>query len=163
MHLEGSCHCGKVKFSCESKTPYPFNKCYCSTCRKLNGGGGYTINIMAETANMKIEGEEHTKVYRSAKNDRDVYEEDGLGFSRRSFCGHCGTMLWNYNKKHGDWIYPFASAIDTPLPTPPEIRHMMIEHKVPWADIADCKQQFDQYSNEGIEDWHKNRGLLDEG
>jgi hypothetical protein len=39
----------------------------------------------------------------------------------------------------------------------------MIEHKVPWADIADGKQQFDQYSNEGIEDWHKNRGLLDEG
>lgn len=162
MHLEGSCHCGKVKFSCESRTPYPFNKCYCSVCRKLDGGGGYAINIMAETNTRKIKGEEHIRVYRSAKNDRDVYDEDGLGFSRRSFCGHCGTMLWNYNEKHGQWFYPFASAIDTPLPKPAEIRHMMVSHKVDWVEIPDGDKQFDQYPDEGIEDWHRRQGLLEE-
>ena len=45
MLLEGSCHCGKVRYSVESNTPYPFSRCYCSTCRKLNGGGGYTIKM----------------------------------------------------------------------------------------------------------------------
>jgi len=160
MHLEGSCHCGKVKFSCESKTPYPFNRCYCSICRKVNGGGGYAINIMAETETMKIEGEKHIKVYRSAKNDREIYEEDGLGFSRRNFCGDCGTMLWNYNPKHGQWIYLFASAVDTPLPTPPETRHMMMAHNVSWVKTPDDEPNFQQYPNESIEDWHKRHNLF---
>ncbi len=48
MLLEGSCHCGAVKFSVESYTPYPYMRCYCSICRKTAGGGGYTINIMGQ-------------------------------------------------------------------------------------------------------------------
>ena len=39
MHLEGSCHCGKVKFSVESAEPVPFMRCYCSICRKTAGAG----------------------------------------------------------------------------------------------------------------------------
>ena len=159
MQLEGSCHCCKVRYSVESNTPYPFSRCYCSTCRKLNGGGGYTVNIMAEAPTMKIEGAEHLSVYRSALNDRGAYEEDGLGFSRRSFCKHCGTMMWNANAKYPDWIYLFASAVDTPLPAPPEVRHTMVKHKVPWVVLPDGEQQFDQYPDECIEDWHKNHGL----
>ena len=159
MYLEGSCHCGYVKFNCESKTPYPFNRCYCSICRKLNGGGGYAINIMAETETMKITGEKFIKVYRSAKNDREIYEEDGLSFSRRSFCINCGSMLWNHNTKHKQWIYLFASAVDTPLPTPPEIRHMMAAHTAPWIKIPDNAKIFEQYPDESIEDWHKRHNL----
>ena len=114
---------------------------------------------MAEAPTMNIEGAEHLSVYRSALNDRGMYEEDGLGFSRRSFCKHCGTMMWNANPNHGDWIYLFASAVDTPLPAPPEVRHTMVKHKAPWIELSDSEQQFDQYPDESIEDWHKNRGL----
>ena len=71
-------------------------------------------------------------------------------------------MLWNYNEKHGQWFYPFASAIDTPLPKPAEIRHMMVSHKVDWVEIPDGDKQFDQYPDEGIEDWHRRQGLLEE-
>ena len=46
MKLKGSCHCGAVKFEVDSKTPHPFMHCYCTICRKTQGGGGYTINIM---------------------------------------------------------------------------------------------------------------------
>lgn len=161
MLLEGSCHCGKVKYRVQSRTPYPFSQCYCSICRKVNGGGGYTVNIMADAATLEIDGEEHLSVYRSALNDRGIYEEDGLGYSRRHFCKHCSTMLWNFNPRHGDWIYPFASSVDTPLPTPPEIRHIMVAHKAPWVKIPEGEAQFDQYPDEGIEDWHKNRNLYD--
>jgi len=161
MLLEGSCHCRTVKFSVHSKTPYPFSQCYCSICRKLNGGGGYSINLMAETSSLKLEGKDSITVYRSAYNDRGVYEEDGLGYSRRNFCKHCGTMLWNFNTKYPDWIYIFASAVDTPLPAPPEVRHTMIKHKQGWVKISDHHQQFDQYPNESIEEWHKKRNLYD--
>jgi len=160
MLLEGSCHCGKVRYSVESNTPYPFSHCHCSICRKLAGSGGSAINIMANTDTMKIEGEETLSVYRSALNDRGVYEEDGLGYSRRHFCKHCGTMMWNHNSRHGQWIYLFATAVDTPLPTPPEVRHIMVKHKAPWTVIPDGDEQFDQYPDEGIEDWHRNRGLF---
>ena len=34
MKLEGSCHCGAVRFSVESHEPVPFMRCYCSICRK---------------------------------------------------------------------------------------------------------------------------------
>lgn len=49
MKLKGSCHCGAVKFEMESKTPQPFMHCYCTICRKTQGGGGCTINIMVLT------------------------------------------------------------------------------------------------------------------
>ena len=35
MHLEGSCHCGEVSFSLTSAHPYPYQRCYCSICRKI--------------------------------------------------------------------------------------------------------------------------------
>ena len=46
MRLEGSCRCGAVRFALDSHTPYPYQRCYCSICRKSAGGGGYAINIM---------------------------------------------------------------------------------------------------------------------
>ena len=46
MRLEGSCRCGAISFSVNSHTPYPYQRCYCSICRKSAGGGGYAINIM---------------------------------------------------------------------------------------------------------------------
>ena len=110
---------------------------------------------------MKITGEEFIRVYRSVKNDRDIYEEDGLGFSRRSFCVNCGSMLWNHNIKHEHWIYLFASAVDTPLPAPPEIRHMMLDHAVSWITPPDDATFFPQYPDESIEDWHRRHNLFD--
>ena len=47
MRLDGSCHCGKVRFTVESAEPVPFMRCYCSICRKTAGAGGYAINLGA--------------------------------------------------------------------------------------------------------------------
>ena len=159
MKLEGSCHCGAVRFRVSSKTPYPYNRCYCSICRKTAGGGGYAINIMAEAASLEVEGEEHITVYRSAKNDREAYEADGLGFSRRHFCARCGSALWVHNPSWPDLIHPFASAIDSALPVPLERYAIMIEHAAPWAEPPDDATRFERYPDCGIEDWHKARGL----
>ncbi|MDB5802238.1 MAG: alanine acetyltransferase [Rhodocyclales bacterium] len=56
MHLEGSCHCGAVKFSLESDTPYPFMHCHCSICRKTAGGGGYAINLGGDARTRRYAG-----------------------------------------------------------------------------------------------------------
>ena len=162
MQLEGSCHCGAVRFSVQSDTPYPFNRCYCSICRKTGGGGGYAINIMGRADTLKITGEENVSVYRSARNDRDDYEADGLSKARRYFCSKCGSALWVHGTDYPDFVYPFASAVDTPLPEPPEITHLMLDEKAPWVrlHVTDHDARFDRYPDTGIKDWHQQRGLF---
>jgi hypothetical protein len=63
MLLNGSCHCGAVRFSVYSHHPYPFMRCYCSICRKTAGAGGYAINIAGDRRTLQVEGEEHITVY----------------------------------------------------------------------------------------------------
>lgn len=162
MQLEGSCHCGEIHFSIQSDTPYAYNRCYCSICRKTGGGGGYAINIMGRADTLKMSGEEHLSVYRSAKNYRDESEEDGLSKARRYFCSNCGSALWVHGTDYPDFVYPFASAIDTPLPEPPEMTHLMLDEKASWVRLCASEHdaKFDKYPDTGIEDWHRQRGLF---
>ena len=69
MLLKGSCHCGAVNFWVESETPYPYQACYCSICRKTAGGGGYAINLGADAKTLEIEGKEHLSVYNAKLYD----------------------------------------------------------------------------------------------
>ena len=64
MHLEGSCHCGSVRFSVDADSPVPFMRCYCSICRKTAGAGGYAINLGAATQTMKVSGKRHPGIHR---------------------------------------------------------------------------------------------------
>jgi len=63
MHLEGSCHCGAVSFTLDSAHPYPYQRCYCSICRKTQGGGGYAINLGGDAASLKVRGRKHITIY----------------------------------------------------------------------------------------------------
>ncbi len=82
MLLEGSCHCGAVRFSLNSHTPVPYMRCYCSICRKTGGGGGYAINLGGDATTLKVEGEADISVYRV----RRAEGADGLSPARRHFC-----------------------------------------------------------------------------
>ena len=58
-------------------------------------------------------------------------------------------------------IHPFASAIDTPLPTPPERVHLMLGSKAPWVvpTVGKRDQRYDEYPREAIAEWHARLGL----
>jgi len=60
MGREGSCRCGAISLSVDSRTPYPYQRCYCSICRKSAGGGGYAINIMGPESQQRARGLECT-------------------------------------------------------------------------------------------------------
>lgn len=160
MHLEGSCHCRAVRFSLESKHPYPFNLCYCSICRKTAGGGGYAINLGGEAATLKVEGRKHVRIYHAVMHDESGNAERSP--AERHFCGECGSALWVWDPRWPELIHPFASAIDTPLPTPPERTHLMLGSKAPWVEVrADARdKQFDEYPRESIAEWHERLGLV---
>ena len=157
MQLEGSCHCGGVRFSVTSHTPYPFMRCYCSICRKTAGGGGYAINLGADYASLTVEGEEHLSIYRARLDNGET------STGQRHFCRHCGSALWLYDPTWPELVHPHASAIDTPLPLPPEHVHMMLGSRAAWVEVA-CKPNdrcFDDYPDESLADWHRRHGLTD--
>ena len=158
MQLEGSCHCGAVRFTVDSHTPHPYMRCYCSICRKVGGGTGSAINIMGEAATLEVAGSENITDYRVK---REGAAADETSPSHRHFCRHCGSALWAASDRWPQWIYPFASAIDTPLPAPPERVHMMVDFVAPWVDVpeGEGEHRFERYPDQSIEHWHRQRGL----
>lgn len=155
MKLEGSCHCGAVRFSLESHTPYPFNICYCSICRKTTGGGGYAINLMGEAKSLKVAGRRHLAVYRARMNGR-------RSEARRHFCRKCGSHLWLWDPRWPELVHPLAAAIDTKLPKTPERVHLMLGSKANWVPVMTVSRKdkrFKEYPAESIEGWHRKRGL----
>ena len=146
MQLEGSCHCGKIRFTVESNSPYPFNQCYCSICRKTAGGGGYAINLGADYNTLEIKGETFLSIYQA---------EGSQG--QRHFCSQCGSALWLWDPRWPELVHPHASTIDSELPKPPEHTHMMLGSKANWVPVRteNCDKQFDEYPDESLAQWHQ--------
>lgn len=158
MLLKGSCHCGAVRFKVRSATPFPYMRCYCDICRKTQGGGGYAINIMGEADTLEVEGKRHISIYRAKLSRQARKPSEG----RRNFCRRCGSALWLFDPRWKQWVYPFASAIDTKLPAPPELQHIFLRSKPAWvkAEAGKGDKRFGRYPKEAIIDWHTKRGLL---
>ncbi|WP_142848858.1 GFA family protein [Telmatospirillum sp. J64-1] len=160
MKLQGSCRCGAVKFAVDSHTPHPYQRCYCSICRKTDGGGGYAINIMGDAKSLTVlRGRDSLRVYRAEIRDESGQCHTSSG--QRHFCVQCGSALWLFDPEWPDWVFPFASAIDTDLPVPPDKVHLMLRYKASWVEpqIGPEDETFDLYPVDSIEDWHRQRGL----
>ena len=155
MLLEGSCHCGAVKFTVQSHEPVPFMRCYCSICRKTAGTGGFAINLGADHRTLQVTGGENLAVYQARLDDRQ------RSTGQRNFCKLCGTALWLYDPTWPDLVHPHAGAVDTELPRPPDVTHMMLEFKPDWVDahVRPADQTCDDYPKESLADWHRRHRL----
>jgi hypothetical protein len=160
LTLKGSCRCGAVKFTCESHTPVPYQRRYCSICRKTDGGGGYAINLGADAHTLEVEDPgKAIAVFRA-----EIRQDDGaceLSTAERNFCTRCATALWLFSPEWPDLVHPFASAIDSELPKPPSSVHLMLKFKPAWVepDIGEHDQTFDLYPRQSLENWHRSRHL----
>jgi hypothetical protein len=158
--LKGSCRCGAVHFSCDSHTPVPYQRCYCSICRKTAGGGGYAINLGAAADSLKVHDPKGAiRVYRA-----EIRREDGAceaSTGERSFCSLCATALWLFSPEWPQLVHPFASAIDSDLPLPPSSVHLMLDFKPSWVELqlGGDDLRFARYPEQSLEDWHRSRGL----
>lgn len=164
MLLEGSCHCKSVRFRVDSPSPYPYLICYCTICRKTAGGGGYAINLGALSETLEVEGEENISVYQARMWDHEGADGVEISPGERSFCKLCASALWVYDPRWPDLVHPFASAVDTPLPKPPEYVRMMLNYAAPWGEIPrdTSERHFPEYPDESLEGWHRRHGLYDE-
>lgn len=119
--------------------------------------------LQVTTQRLKIEGEENITVYRAkVQNPEDPKPIQSEG--ERRFCRHCGSCLWVYDPSYPELMYPFASAIDTELPQPPEHTHIMLDFAASWVESpqvgGDLYHQ--RYPDESIAQWHERLGLVDE-
>jgi hypothetical protein len=161
IRLEGSCRCGAVRFSVDSHTPYPYQLCYCSICRKT-AGAGYAINIMGVAQTLAVTGREAVRIYQA-----ELPVDDGgscrvqTSSAERHFCERCASALWISDPSWPDLVHPFASAIDTDLPVPPAHVHLMLRYKANWVEpvVKPGDLCFDEYPEQSIEEWHRSRGL----
>jgi len=113
---------------------------------------------------LTIEGREHLRIYQALLQDPG---EDAPRQSRgrRHFCALCGSHLWMWDPRWPELVHPLASAIDTPLPIPPERTHLLLGSKAPWVAVrADPRdKQFEGFPDESIAEWHERLGLVVEG
>ena len=114
MQLEGSCHCGSVRFTVNAPHPVPFMRCYCSICRKTAGSGGFAINLGADANTLKLrKGKRQLRVYRAlmpAEPSSDGPAEQKLSTAQRNFCARCGSPLWLWDPRWPELIHPHAGA-----------------------------------------------------
>ncbi len=160
LRLNGSCRCGAVRFSVDSHTPVPYQLCYCSICRKQQGGGGYAINLGAVARTLVVEGDEHLGLYRAEIRDEERPSCE-VSSGERRFCNRCGSALWLYDPNWPELVHPFASAIDSALPRAPRRVHLMLKYKADWVepDIRPDDEIFELYPDESIASWHRRHGL----
>ena len=163
MKLRGSCHCRAFRFSLDSPTPYPYQACYCSICRKTAGGGGYAINLGARSESLEVEGEENLSIYQARMWDSEGADGVEISPGERNFCKLCGSALWVYDPRWPELVHPFASAVDTPLPKSPEKVRMMLNYAAHWCEIPSNQNErhFPEFPDESLEDWHRRHGLYD--
>jgi len=154
MQLEGSCHCGAVRFTVQSHEAVPFMRCYCSICRKTAGSGGFAVNLGGDHASLQVQGREHLSIYRAKRAD------GSLSTGQRHFCRHCGSALWLWDPTWPDLVHPHAGAIDTPLPVPPQSVHIFLADKPAWveAHLRPGDQAFDAYPDFSLAEWHQRHG-----
>jgi len=147
--LEGSCECGAVTFSVESSTPYPYRICYCRRCRKLSGAIGAAINLIADAPTLQVGGELEPTRYETS---------EGPG---TAFCPRCGSPLFLGMAIWPDWVYPFAAAVDTPLPEPPHHIHVRWTERQQWVPAigAPDDPHFEDNTDESMIEWHDRMGL----
>jgi hypothetical protein len=159
MHLEGSCHCGAVRFSVEAHSPVPFMHCHCSICRKTAGSGGYAINLGGDAATLKVTGRKHLGVYHAKM--REPGKRTTRSPAGRHFCTQCGSALWLWDPRWPELVHPHASAIDTELPRPPKVVEAALDFAPSWVDVPRGRGHVHcaGWPEESLADWHRRHRL----
>ena len=108
-------------------------------------------------------GREALAVYRAELEEQGP---DGVcrlvqSTGQRHFCVRCASALWLFDPSWPELVHPFASAIDSELPVPPQRVHLMLRYKASWVvpAVAPGDDCFDEYPELSIEDWHRRHGL----
>lgn len=131
--IAGSCLCGAVRFEIACAVG-PFELCHCRRCRKASGSAFAAMVGVRNSDFRLIQGAELVTTY-----DAPILVAPPP--YRVSFCRRCGSPVPN-PAPGADWFEIPAGLLDTDPGLRPE-RHIFVELKAPWDDIADSLPRLD--------------------
>ena len=91
MQVQGSCHCGSVRYEAVVD-PERTTICHCTDCQRLTGSA-YRVSVPAVAGSFRL-----------VSGQPAVYVKIGDSGSRRAqaFCSGCGSPLYTYDADHPD-------------------------------------------------------------
>jgi len=131
--ITGSCLCGGVRFEIE-KAVGPFELCHCNRCRKVSGSA-FLAGVYVRTADFRL---------LSGKDLISIYEAPILRNPppyRVSFCSRCSSPVPDPDS-NSEWCEIPAGLLDDD-PGMKADKHIFVEHRAPWFEIADGLPQYD--------------------
>jgi hypothetical protein len=131
--ITGSCLCGGVRFEI-SRAVGPFELCHCRRCRKVSGSA-FLAGIGVRTTDFHL---------LSGKDLISTYDAPILRSPpayRVSFCTRCSSPVPN-PEPNSEWCEIPAGLLDGDPELKPD-KHIFVEHRAPWFEIADKLPQYD--------------------
>lgn len=129
MQINGSCLCGKVKYSISGNVG-DIVHCHCRTCRKAHASAFSSVAAVNDDE-IEIAGSELLSGYESSEG------------KTRYFCSSCGTQI--YAKKEGTShiVLRLGSLDDDPGSA--EINHIWVSQKASWYTIKSDLPTHDEF------------------
>ena len=116
--LTGGCNCGAVRYRVTGTTRSVVN-CPCNLCRKMNGSAFSSYVAVADDDFEFLNGDLRT--HRCSEH------------ARKSFCGECGTPIFNSNPKYAGLKILHLGSLDGPLNKEPQV-NIYCDSRLPWLD-----------------------------
>jgi hypothetical protein len=131
--IRGSCLCGGVRFEL-TRAVGPLELCHCSRCRKVSGSA-FIAGIGVRREDFRwLAGEALVRSY-----DAPILEAPPA--YRSTFCSRCGSPVPDPTND-APWFEIAAGLLDDDPGLRPD-RHIMVNCKSPWYEIADALPQLD--------------------
>jgi hypothetical protein len=134
--LEGGCTCGAVRYRL-SATPMFVNCCHCTWCQRETGSG-FVINVIIETACLKLTRGESESVLTATESG------EGQVIHR---CPNCHVALWSHYGELTALAYVRAGTLDEAAAVAPGA-FLFTRSKLPWiglpAAIPSFKTHYDR-------------------
>lgn len=116
--LAGSCNCGAITYQVVGEARSIVN-CHCNMCRKMNGSPFSTYVVVSDDDFKLLSGSPRT---------HKVSEH-----ATKSFCGECGTPIFNSNPKYSGLKILHLGSLDDSLSLEPKV-NIYCESQLGWLD-----------------------------
>jgi hypothetical protein len=140
-----------------SETPVPFLFCFCSICRKT-GGAAFGCNVMGIRDTLEVTGTRSLRFFNARV--REAGKRTVVSEAKRWFCAACGTHLYLTDDRWPTGVWPYVSAIDTPLPVPARPISMMTRFRPKWVPswMLSHGPKYARYPDLSVAGWHEREG-----
>jgi len=122
MKVNGSCHCGAIRFEAEID-PSKVHVCHCTDCQKLSGSA-YRVVSRAPYDSFRVLSGQPKKYVKQADSGRNMIQ---------AFCPDCGTPIYGAHETDPTFCGIRVTTLDQRLQLKPSLQ-IWCESTLDWAE-----------------------------